>query len=120
MQANISYQIWFKVCRPFRHKYSLSTNCLLVLNGVYVLSIVKGNSFTRRSVLTFVSYYNHSSIGTYLTVLISHNFIIKSGANRRGNILYSLSPLGLQVISELNDSYDKQLVLFCSKYNIEL
>ena len=50
---------------------------------------------------------------------MKRDFIIESGIIK-GRIVYSISLAGLQVIKELNESYDKELVLFCSKYNIEL
>jgi hypothetical protein len=116
---NINYQIWFKVCRPLKHKYNLSTNCLLVLNGAYVLHQANKKDFTIKTLQLFTSYYNSIKIKSYITVLISHNFIIESGMYK-GHQLYCISSIGLQVIQELNDSYNKELVLFCSKYNIEL
>jgi predicted transcriptional regulator len=119
MLLHINYHIWFKVCRQFKSKYKLSTNCLLVLNGSYVYSKVIKTDFTRVQLLRFVTYYNNSKIGTYITVLMSKGFIIESGLYK-GHQLYCLSEKGLQVIRELNDSYDIQIMKFCNEYNIEL
>jgi hypothetical protein len=119
MQANINYHIWFKACRSIKRKYGLTTNCLLVLNGSYLLYMTVKKGFTMRNLRNFVSYYNHNQIKSYITYLLKKEYIIESGIYN-GRVLYNLSFTGNQIIKELNDSYDKELVLFCSKYNIEL
>ena len=49
MLKHYSYNIWFKVCRPLRHRYKLSVNCLLVLNGCYIYNnIVNKSSLSER------------------------------------------------------------------------
>ncbi len=117
------YHIWFKVCKPIKVKYKLSTNCLLVLNGAYLYNKCIG-SFTRLQLLKFVSYYDHHRLGGYITVLITHGYIIESGTLGKGkykdSVVYSLSEEGIKVINELKDSYNKELSIFCSKYDISL
>jgi hypothetical protein len=119
MLANISYHIWFKVCRITRRKYKLSINTLLVLNGCYVRHITTNKGFTIRNIRTFVSYYAQNKIKYYINELVTQGYLIQSG-EYNSHLLYTLSLSGLTVIKELNDSYDRELVLFCSKYNIEL
>jgi hypothetical protein len=119
MLQQINFHIWFKVCKPLKRKYKLSTNCILVLNGMYLYSKYIKQDFTRFAVLKFCSYYNSSKIGKYITVLMTHNFVIESG-KYKGHQLYSLSAIGLQVINELNESYKIELSKFCNMYNIVL
>jgi hypothetical protein len=119
MIANYNFHIWFRVCKSVKAKYNLSTNCLLVLNGAYTLHQVTNKPFTRRQLLSFVRYYDNVRIGKYMTVLMSNGFISLAGL-RATRQLYCISSLGLQVIAELNKSYEDQLYLFCNKYNIEL
>ena len=119
MQININYHIWYKVCRSVKRKYKLSTNCLLVLNGSYVLFKTTNKPFTFNSLRTFVSYYNFHQITSYINKLIRLNYLVLSDSSDK-YIRYSISLAGLQVIKELNDSYNKELVLFCTKYGIEL
>jgi len=92
----------------------------MVLNGVYVYSRYIDNNFTRLQLLKFVSYYDNKRIGKYLTVLISHKFIIEAGIKLGRFQMYSISPLGIEVITDLNNSYQDQMYIFCNKYNIEL
>ena len=119
MLQPINYHIWFKVCKSIKHKYNLSTNCLLVLNGVYLYSEVFNMSFTRFALLKFVTYYDNVRLGKYLSVLIGLKFIIESGLYK-GHQLYCISPDGLQVIKELNDSYIIELNKFIDKYHVIL
>jgi predicted transcriptional regulator len=60
-----------------------------------------------------------SKIGSYITVLISNGYIIESG-NYKGHQLYCISPIGLQVIEDLNKSYERQLYKFYQDNNISL
>jgi len=119
MLGNINFQIWFKVARPIKAKYKLATNCTLVLNGAYVLSKVTNKPFTRRQLRSFASYYNANKINTYITVLIVKGFIVKS-YDKATREYYTISEIGLQVIKELNESYERELYLFCSDHSIEL
>ena len=119
MLSHINFHIWFKVCKPIKRKYKLSTNCLLVLNGSYVLFMINSSDFTRRKLLDFVSYYDNVRLGKYITVLISHGYIIESGMKATRQ-LYRLSEKGLIVIKELNESYELELYKFCSLYGISL
>jgi hypothetical protein len=119
MLPHYSYHIWFKICRPIRAKYKLSTNCLLVLNGCYCHYKTIGKPLTRKQLTKFLTYYNPKSINIYLSVLIGKGYIKE--LESKGSIRYFIISLaGIQVIKELNESYEMQLSLFCSQYNITL
>jgi len=119
MLVNYSYHIWYKVCKVVRIKYKLSTNALLVLHGAYLYYTILNKSFTRFNLQNFVTYYNHVKIKYFVELLISKGYLIESG-NYKGHLLYCISELGLQVINDLNKSYQEQLYIFCNKYSIEL
>lgn len=119
MQPNINFHIWFRVCRPIKRKYNLSTNCVMVLNGAYVLHQVNNKSFSLYKLRMFVTYYSANKINVYIKVLIDKGFIIQSG-NYGMYPLYSISPIGIEVIEELKREYDRQFYLFCNTYNIEV
>ena len=108
------------MCKPLRGKYNLTVNCMLVLNGAYLHSVVLNKPFTSYRLLKFVSYYNSHKIGVYSKVLRGRGFITLAGEDKRGNPLYNISESGIKVIQELNESYQQRLIEFCSKYNIEL
>ena len=119
MLQNINFHIFFKVCKPIRTKYKLSVNCLLVLNGAYLLQLISGKSFTRYKLLKFVCYYDNVRIGKYITVLTKNNFIIESDLYK-GHQTFVLSSSGLSVIQELNQSYEIELRKFIDLYDIIL
>jgi len=119
MLSNINFQIWFKVARPIKRKYRLSTNCTLVLNGAYVLQSVTNKPFTQRQLRTFTGYFNYHQLDSYITVLINKGYLIPSESNNT-RCYYKLSETGLQVIKELNESYDSVLYQFCNDYSIIL
>jgi len=119
MLANINYHIWFKVCKPIKSRYKISTNVTMVLNGAYILQQVNNKPFTRYKLLKYCTYYNASKIGSYITVLVEHGFFDKS-TDKNNNIVYSLSSLGLSVIKELTESYEIELRKFIDLYNIVL
>lgn len=119
MLGNINFLIWFKVAKPIKIKYGLATNCTLVLNGAYVLNKVFNKPFTRIQLRKFANYYNANKIDSYISVLIMKGYLLLvSGKDTRQ--YYTISETGLQVIKELNESYEKELYLFCSTHGIEL
>jgi len=81
--------------------------------------MITGKPFTRYQLRSFVSYYNGKYIDKYITVLVSRDMISLAGL-RSGRQIYSISELGLQVINDLNKSYQEQLYIYCNKYSIEL
>ena len=87
---------------------------------MYVYSRYINNNFTRRQILDFVSYYSGPKIESYFNVLLDRKFIALSGIKLKQFQLYSITSAGIQVIEELNKSYEDQMYLFCSKYNIVL
>ena len=113
-----NHLIWFKVCRPMRYKYHLSVNCLLILSGCYVYNKVIG-SFTLTNIVKFLGYFSSNRTKVYLKVLIDKSYIVISDT-RYNKPMYKLSDIGLNVISDLNESYAKELSLFCITYNITL
>ena len=91
----------------------------MILNGAFVLYKITGKPYTRRQLRDFVSYYNHKYIEKYISVLMIRNMITLAGMKGTRQ-LYCISEQGLQVITELNESYKEQIYVFCSKYGIEL
>lgn len=119
MLQNINFQIWFKVCRPLRRKFNISTNVCLILNGAYVLSLVNNKPFTRYQLRKFTSYYNNLKLDSLINICISKGFLISAESNNTRDY-YILSSSGLSVIKELNNSYEIELRKFIDCYSIVL
>jgi hypothetical protein len=115
----INHVIWFKVCRPIRRRYNLSVNCSLTLLGLYVYSKFINQTFTRRQIINFVTFYSKPKMNSYFTVLLSHGYILQSGL-KLSHPVYCISPIGFNVIQELNTSYQEQFNKFIDQYNITL
>jgi hypothetical protein len=82
--------------------------------------MIFGKPFTTYGLLKFVTYFDNIRTGKVIRVLIGRNFLTLAGETKRHENLYSISETGIQVIKELNESYQEQLIVFCNKYNIEL
>jgi len=119
LPINYAYHLWFRVCKPLRGKYKLSTNCLLILHGACVYDSIHHKPFTRTQLLQFVKYFDNVRIGKYMTVLIGLGYFKESDIYK-SHQRYCVSPLGNQVIQELNESYNNVLYSFCDQYGIIL
>lgn len=119
MLVHYIFHIWFKIAKPIKRKYHLSTNTLLVLNAAYIYNKDINKTFARTQLLKFACYYDNHHIGSYITVLVSHGYIVVSGKYKQHD-LYSVSSLGNEVIKELIKSYNKELNSFCLLYGISL
>ncbi len=119
MIANINHHIYWKACRPLKHKYNLTVNCILTLNGMFIWCKYVKPYFTWHGIYDFVRYFNTTDTAKYLTVLLTNGFVdlVKQTGNRK---YYTISSKGISVISELNDSMSKEFSLFIDKYNIKL
>ena len=114
-----NHLIWWTACRVIRLKFGLSVNCVQTLVSCYTYKMIVNKSFNLSDLVRFAKYFSHNRIKCYLTVLIDKGYVILS-EQRRIKDTYIISPLGLSVIQELNDSYNKELVKFCTMYNISL
>lgn len=119
MQTNINFHIWYKVCRPVKFKHHVSVNVLLLLSGTYLLYKVTNKPFTRKQLLKFLTYYNSNKIKYYIGVLIDKGFIERINSSSHIEY-YSITLAGINVINDLNDSYQIELSKFCQQYNISL
>ena len=111
---------YFRIAKHTRRKYKLCVNPLLVLVSVYVYSKVIKQSFTRNHILDFARYYDNIRMNKYFTVLFKLGYIVQSGNDKKGYQLYSISPVGIQIIEEMKGNYTTVMDGFISKYNIQL
>lgn len=117
----INYLIWFRVAKPIKRKYLISTNCTLILSACYVHSITVNKPFTKRQIRSFAKFFNNKQIDSYISVLKDRKYIELVNSSKTGKVLYySITLAGLQVINELNDSYQIELRKFIDQYNIIL
>ena len=121
MLQYINYLIWFKVAKPIKRKYYISTNCTLLLTACYVHSITVNKPFTRSQIRSFAKFWDNKQIDSYITVLIDKKYIEYINSSKTGKVVYySISLAGISVINDLNDSYQVELSKFCQTHNISL
>lgn len=114
------FRLLFVIFRPVRKKYNLSINCLLVLNSCYLYSKLENKKeFYLTDIYKFTTYYSIPHIKQYIVVLAQRGFIIpdKPGQFR---VLYHISELGIQVIEEIEESYNREMYEFSNKYHLDL
>jgi len=76
--------------------------------------------FTITDLLRFTHYYSHNRMKAYIKVLMDLGYIVESGRYWKKNITYIISESGVNVICDMNRSYEIEIMKFCNEYNIEL
>lgn len=118
-KVQLIYHNTYRQLRNARLKHRLSGNTLLVLNGVYLYSMLIKTEFTFTSIRNFVKYYNKGRIEYYLGVLIDRGYIhTHRQANKR--LYYRLTESGYNLISEMFNEYDYIHSKFINQFNISL
>jgi len=110
----------FRILRFMRIKYTLSVNCSLVLHGCWLYSKLIKQDFSRTAIMNFIEYFNNDRITRYFNVLLKRGFVIDSGKTYSGFPLYNISSQVNDMVKEIEESYNKEMYIFCNKYNVEL
>jgi hypothetical protein len=119
IKTQLTYHNIFRQLKHSRLKYDLSCNDLLVLNGVYLYSLLVKQDFTFNSIKDFVKYYNNKRNEFYLSKLIDRGYItLIRHVNTRN--YYRLSLKGYEVINEMFNDYDLIHGKFINQFNISL
>jgi hypothetical protein len=114
----LSYNL-FRIYRPLRHKYKLTINEIVILNGIYIYNKLCSSSFTRNNIRLYVGYFNNRKIDYYMNSLqikgcIELSDVIK-GINR-----YKITVKGIEIINDLNECYEKALYKFIQDNSITI
>lgn len=119
LRTQLIYHNLFRQLRPSRKKYGLSGTDLLVLNGIYLYSLLVKADFTFTAVLRFVKYYNDQRMRYYFNKLLDRG-LIEHHRTANTHIYYRVSDAGLDIINELFNDYDAIHAKFISEFNISL
>lgn len=107
----------FRGLKPVRRKYRLSINEIIVLNGIYLYCKHVNTCMSQDACLRFIGYYNLNKIKYYIGSLRGKGMIevaeVINGYNR-----YKISILGLSVINDISEGFDRCLYEWFQKYNI--
>ena len=104
----------FRGLKPVRRKYSLTINETIFLNGMYLYCKHISTCMSQDACLKFIGYYNLDKIKYYLGSLLDKKMIQVSEIIHKYN-RYKLTPLGLEVMSEINGGFERCLYEWFNK-----
>ena len=109
----------YRQLKKARFKYDLSGNNLLVLNGIYLYSILIKTEFTKTSIRSFVKYYNQGRMEYYFNKLLDKG-MIEQHRTAGSHIYYRLTNKANECINDIYDDYDLIHSKFIQQFNISL
>ena len=109
----------FRILRPIRIKYKLTINEIIFLIGALIYHKFVSSLFSASSLRKYVGYFNMNKFNYYLGVLIVKGCIVKNDIIQ-GTARYKLTELGLSILVQLDDDYNRALYKFCSDHNVEI
>ena len=115
----VNVQLVYRYIRPVKLRHGISFHCLLVLLSAYLLNRYGKNKYHSINSVVKIGYFNNNKTKYYLNKLIDKGFI-NSSIDKFNRITYFITQAGVNVVGEIQESYDLTLFRFCSKYNIEL
>ena len=109
----------FRGLKPVRRKSSLTIYEIIFLNGIYLYCKQVSTCISQDACLKFIGYYNLPQIKYYIGLLQTKGMIqvaeIINGYNR-----YKLTPLGITVMDNINEGFERCLCEWMNKYSISL
>ncbi len=116
---NIHYTLHnlFRGLKSIRRKYKLTINEIIFLNGMYLYCKHVSTCMSQDACLRFIGYYNLNKIKYYIGSLQGKGMIEIAEVIHSYN-RYKLTPLGILVINDINDSFERCLYDWYTKYNI--
>lgn len=109
----------FRVLRPIRHKYGLTINEIIILNGMMIYNKFTGSSFSYTAIMRYVGYFNDKKIRYYIQSLQDKGYIVLSDI-LNGNNRYKLTDNGIDAISNIEECYQKSLNKFINDNGISV
>ena len=107
--------------KPARLKYHLSCNEILVLNGIYLYTVLIRSEFTYTNIKRFTGYYNNLKTEFYLNNLKDKGYIKAQRVSTSGKVIYyKMTEQCYQTIADIFSNYDIALKTFIEKHNISV
>lgn len=119
LKTQLVYHNIYRQLKPARKKYSLSGNDIIVLNGVYLYTVLIKTEFTFTSILKFVKYYREDRMRHYFNKLIERE-LIKLHRQANTHTYYRITTEGFNLINEMFNDYDVIHGKFIQQFNISL
>lgn len=119
--SNIHYTLHnlFRGLKSIRRKYRLTINEIMFLNGMYLYCKHISTCMSQDAYVKFIGYYNLNKVKYYLGSLQGKRMIelaeVIKGYNR-----YKLTVLGISVVNDIDESFERCLYDWFNKYGIGL
>ena len=97
----------------------MTVNEMLVLNGIYLYTLLRKNEFTVNSITLWVSYYNKPRIKYYIDSLISKESVVYH-TTIGNHVYYRLTPKGYTIVGEMFERFEEVQQKFLSKYSLSI
>jgi hypothetical protein len=108
----------FRIIRPICRKYKLTINAVLILNAIVIYHKHVSSMYSFSGMRNFYSYYNTNKFGYYHKLLLDKGYVIQSDI-LNGNPRYKISELGIEVVKDIDEYYNRSLLKFISDYSLK-
>lgn len=120
LPVQLMYHNLFRYLRPCRKKYNMTINELLVLNGIYIYTLIQKTEFTMNAIYLFMGYYNRRRMGYYIDRLLNKHGCIVYHNTIGKYVYYRISVKGFDIVKELFDNFEIVQQKFLQKWNVSI
>lgn len=119
LTPHIQYHLAFRVLKATRMRHKLTINQCIMLNGLYIYSLIGRSEFTVNNAVRFVGYWNSTRTGNIMKGLIDRGYIVlhSQSGNRP---YYRLSDKAYRIASELYNDFNASCQRWYSKFNLSI
>jgi hypothetical protein len=108
----------FRILRPIRIRYKLSVNDILILVAGVLYHKHIGSIYSISALRRFLGYFNDKKFGYYHNRLIESGYIIQSDFIN-GSPRYRLTDKSIEVVSRIDECYNRSLLKFINDYSLK-
>lgn len=109
----------FRILRPLRKRSKLTINELIILNAIVLYNKYVGTSFSYSAIMRYVGYFNDNKMRYYFKSLEAKGCIVISDIVNNSK-RYKITSKTIDILDDLEESYNNVLKKFCIDNNIIL
>jgi predicted transcriptional regulator len=119
LTPHIQYHLAFRVLKATRMRHKLTINQCIMLNGLYIYTLIGKTEFTVNNAVRFVGYWNTERTGNLFKGLIERGYIVlhSQSGNRP---YYRLTDKAFKVVLELYVDFNTVCQRWYSKFNLSI
>ena len=119
LNVQLLYHNLYRLLRPARKRYNMTVNEILVLNGIYIYTVVCKTEFTQNGIYEFVTYYNRPLLRHYFDRLLKKEYISYHRVANK-HIFYRVTDKGYEVMNNMFIEFEEIQQKFNQKWNINI